>query len=334
MSLAQNIDLLAAAVRGKFNAIAGRLLLPGGAQGQLLGKASAADFDYAWFNPGGGSAGAPIELLDQGGVPSTPGSSLLKVYARSRARRMFLEAIGPSGVDYTLQPALFNSRVMLVAPGSGTSVTAQGVAVTTAATLSHPGLVSTSLVGSVYRTRCQTSTTAGNAAGIRHAAATIWRGNAAGRGGFYHHVRFATGALTLSGSQHFIGLSSNTAALAGEPSALADCLGIVKDAADARYFFARRTGTGAVQKVDLGVSWGANLLYDLILFMPPNSSTLGVVVRAFDTNGVATSLLDTAYSDFLPANTTFLGARFDVRNDVTAAAADADLVRMYTESDF
>mgnify|MGYP001806266590 CR=1 FL=1 len=333
MSLAQNIDLLAAAVRGKFNAIAGRLLLPGGAQGQLLGKASAADFDYAWLNPGGGSAGAPIELLDQGGVPATPGSGLLKLYARSRARRMFLDAVGPSGVDFTLQPAFFNSRVMIIAPSSGTTVSAQGIGVTTAATLSHPGLVTTSLVGSIYRTRCQTSTTAGNAAGIRHAAATIWRGNAAGRGGFYHHVRFASGNIALAGGQQFIGLSSSTAALAGEPSALADCLGVVKDQADTQYHFVRRTGTGTVQRVALG-AFGANALMDLILFMPPNSSTLGAVVRAFDTNGIASTLLDTTYTDFLPANTTYLAGRFDVRNGASAAAADADLVRMYTESDF
>lgn len=276
---------------------------------------------------------SPIELSVQPAIPPVPGAGTLLLYARSRAGRLFLDAIGPSDVDYTLQSALFNSRVMVVAPSSGTAVSTQGIAATTAATLSHPALVTTSLVGSIYRTRCQTSTTAGNAAGIRHAVATIWRGNAAGRGGFYHHMRFASGNIALAGGQQFIGLSSNLAALAGEPSALADCLGIVKDQADTQYHFVRRTGTGTVQRVPLGL-FAANALMDLVLFAPPNASTLGVLVRAFDTNGVSSTLLDTTYTDFLPANTTFLGGRFDVRNGVTAAAADADLVRMYTESDF
>lgn len=270
----------------------------------------------------------------QSAAVATPGAGFGRIYMRQRAGRVTLETLGPSGVDNAVQPAFFNNRVMIFAPNTTTTVTALGISATTAATLSHPALATTSLAASLYRTRCQTSTTAGNAAGIRHSVATMLRGNSTALGGFYFHARVCTGALTLTGCQQFVGLSSSVAALAGEPSALADAVGLVKDAADARYFFVRRTGTGTAQKVDLNTSWGANLVLDVIIFSAPNGTGLGCVVRQFDNAGVATTLLDTTYTDNLPAVGTLLAGRFDVRNGTTAAAADFDLVRMYAESDF
>lgn len=277
---------------------------------------------------------SPIQLIAVPAIPPTPPAGSLLLYVRQRAGRLLAEVIGPSGVEVTFQPALFGNRAMIVAPGSGTAVQQLGIGVTTAATLSHPALATTGLAQSIYRTRCQTTATAGNAAGIRHAVATMLLGNATARGGFFVHMRWCTGALTLTGGQHFVGLSSSTAALAGEPSALADCLGIVKDAADARYWFVRRTGTGTVQRVDLGASWGANQTYDLVMFCVPGGSQVGVVVRQYNNDGSGVTLLDTSYSDFLPAATTYLAARCDVRNGATAAAADIEMVRIYCDSDF
>ena len=277
---------------------------------------------------------SPIVIRSLAAIPPAPPAGDLLLYARARAGRILAEGCGPSGVEVTFQPALFGNRVMVVAPGTGTGVTSFGIGVTTAATLSHPALATTNLATSIYRTRCQTSTTAGNAAGIRHAAATMLRGNATARGGFFNHFRFCSGALTLTGCQQFVGLSSSTAALAGEPSTLTDALGIVKDSADTRFFFVRRTGSGTVQRVDLGQTWGANLTYDLILYSVPGGNDVGVVVRSFNNDGTAATLLDAVYNDNLPAATTFLGARFDVRNGAVAAAADGDLVRIYSESDF
>lgn len=297
-------------------------------------------FDLAATGSGGGSSdrtthtGAYEEFPLQSAAVATPATGFGRIYMRQRAGRVTLETVGPSGEDNMLETGWANNRKMVILPNTTTSVTSLGISATTAATLSHPTLATTSLAASLYRTRCQTSTTAGNAAGIRHSVATMLRGNATALGGFYFHARVCTGALTLAGCQQFIGLSSSVAALAGEPSALADAVGLVKDAADARYFFVRRTGTGAAQKVDLATSWGANLVLDVIIFSAPNGTGLGCVVRQFNNSGVPTTILDTTYTTDIPAAGTLLAGRFDVRNGTTAAAADFDLVRMYAESDF
>lgn len=255
---------------------------------------------------------------------------------RQRAGRVTLETVGPAGVDNALQPAIFNNRIMLIAPNTTTTVTAQGISATTAATLSHPALATTSLAASLYRTRCATSTTAGNAAGIRHSVATMFRGNATALGGFYFHARVCSGNVGLAGGEPFVGLSSSVAALAGAPSALADCVGLVKDVADTQWHFIRRTGTGTAQKVALTtpLTYAANQVLDVIVFSRPGGTGLGCVVRSFNNAGVPTTHLDTEYTDNIPAVGTLLAGRFDIRNGATAAAADFDLVRMYAESDF
>jgi len=190
------------------------------------------------------------------------------------------------------------------------------------------------LAESIYRTRFQTSTTAGNSAGVRDVTATIWRGNGAGRGGFFLHHRFCSGSISLAGGQKFTGLTSQTTALGAEPSALPNVLGMLKDSGDTNWFFARRTGTGTVQKVDLGVAAAVNQTFDLLMFCPPNGSAVFVRITQHNYDGTSTVLLDTSYSDNLPATTTFLARQHHVRNGATAAADNFDLVRSYLESDY
>ncbi|MCA2992058.1 hypothetical protein [Gemmatimonas sp.] len=282
----------------------------------------------------------PIDLLTDAlrltglsAPPAAPASGL-HLYARTRASRTLPEFVGPSGVDTALQPALFGNRVMLWYPGSGTGLGSLGLTPTTGATLSHPAPSTASLAESLYRTRFQTSTTAGNAAGVRDGVNTVWRGNSVGRGGLFLHHRVATGNIALAGAQVISGLSSSTAALGGEPSALADVLGLVKDAADTTWFLARRTGSGAVQRINTTQPYAVNQVLDLILFARPNWDRLAVrlVLQNFD--GTSTVIYDDVWTDNLPAGATLLGRHHQVRNGVSAAAANVELVRSYLESDF
>lgn len=274
-----------------------------------------------------------VDLPDNTTDPSAPTTGL-KLYSKTRTGRRLAHFIGPSGVDSALQPAFFGNRIMLWTPGSGTGIGSSGLTPTTAATLSHPTPASTTLAESLYRTRFQTSTTAGNAAGARDAVNTIWGGNAAGRGGFFLHQRFCSGSIALAGGQVLCGLSSNTAALAAEPSSLADLLAVTKDIADTQWQFCRKTGAGAVQKVSLGLTIAVNQTLDLVIFRAPNSGTVFVTVRQHNFDGTFTTLLDTSYTTDIPAGATLLGRHFQVRNGSTAAAANADLVRSYVESDY
>lgn len=257
----------------------------------------------------------------------------MTLYARTRASRTLPEFVGPSGVDSPLQPALFGNRVAVWSPGSGTAVTAFGMTPTTGATLSHPAPSTATLAESLYRTRCSTTATAGNASGIRDGVNTIWRGNAAGRGGFYLHNRICTGNLALSGGQVVCALSSSTALLGADPSTLADVLGLVKDAAHTTWRLARRTGTGAVQLIDTLETYAANLVYDLVVFARPNWDRVGVRFVRQNFDGTSTVIYDDVWTDNLPAATTLLGRRIEARNGAVASAANVEMVRSYLESD-
>ena len=57
-----------------------------------------------------------------------------------------------------------------------------------------------------------------------------------------------------------------------------------------------------------------------------------MVRQNFD--GTSTVLLDTTYDTSIPANTTLLGRHLQVRNGTTAAAANVEMARIYSESDF
>jgi hypothetical protein len=111
-------------------------------------------------------------------------------------------------------------------------------------------------------------------------------------------------------------------------------LGLAKDAADTSWFLARRTGTGAVQRINTGQAYAANQVLDLVMFARPNWDRVAarLVFQNFDGSG--TVLYDDVWTVNLPAAGTLLGRHLQARNGTTAAAANVELVRSYVESDF
>jgi hypothetical protein len=273
--------------------------------------------------------------LPSGAVPSAPSAGNLSLFVATRANRNLLGMIGPSGVDTFLQPALWGNRVATITPGRTTTLTSMGCTVQTGATLSHPTPGSASLADSIYRTRFQTSTTAGNAAGMRSDQLAA-RGNGTTlRGGFFYAARFMSGSIGLAGGQCIVGLQGGNGALAGEPSALTNSLFVGYDIADTNWQFMRNDGSGTCVKVDLGVAKATlNKTFDLRIYCPPGGSDVYVLVEDIANNGTATTLLNTSYSTEIPANTTFLAMHQQIRNGATAAAANTDMGRHYIESDF
>jgi hypothetical protein len=108
----------------------------------------------------------------------------------------------------------------------------------------------------------------------------------------------------------------------------------VKDSTDTTWQFARKTGTGTVNKVNTGLSFAANQTLDVLLFSRPGGSSIFVQVRQHAFDGTSSVVLDAEYTDGLPAATTLLGRHLQVRNGTTAAAASVELVRCYLESDY
>lgn len=265
-------------------------------------------------------------------TPATPAASPgdLRVFARSRGGRRMLSMVGPSGVDTALQPSLYSNAAAFWTPGTGNvAAISFGTSWTVGATQAHPTIAATNFHSAMRRATFTTTNTAGNTAGVRAAAACCLRGSLAKVGGFFFFARF--GFTTISGTfQFFVGLSANAAALAGEPSAQANSVGIGKDAADTNLQLIFRDGAAAT-KVNLGVAPVVDQVYDVILFCPPNGSNITAYVQRLNDDTVQAN--NTVHTANLPVNTALLLPRADVRNGTTAAIAAISLARIYLETD-
>jgi hypothetical protein len=188
-----------------------------------------------------------------------------------------------------------------------------------------------------FKKRFQTSTATGNASGMRTAYVQWFRGSAAGYGGFF--FRGQVGAnINLNGGQKFFGLCASTGALAGEPSALLNMIGMGWDAADANtgnWYLMMNDGAGVATKIDLGTGAARSNTthgYDLIMVCPPGaSSEIFVRIVNLHTNTV---ILDTSYTTDIPTANVGMAFKCEVRNGAVAAADNIECAKVYIKSDF
>lgn len=310
--------------------------MPGIVHAFVSGKTDGADATQV--QPSNWNAAHTVDqYLDMPVVTSTPASpaSGIRLHSMSNAGRNLLDLVGPSGVDITLQPALFGSSVAMWLPGTGTTVAINFGVNWTALNASGggqatPALASTSFITQMKRATFSSGTTSATGAnGITSGSTVCWRGNAAGLGGFYFFARFGVETF-VSTMQCFCGLSSNNAVLAGQPSALNNTVGMGKDSGDTNWQLIFRDAT-TTTKVDLGVAVAAGNVYDLHMFCPPNDTNITIKVVNAATTAVVLS--NTDYTTNLPVSTAFLYARADVRSTAGTTAEVIALNRIYVETD-
>ncbi len=309
----------------------------------VVANAGAGTTGEVQYNNAGGLAGAANVEIDGGNLklisttdPAAPVGGLL-LYSKSIAGQNMPKVVGPSGIDTQLQVALDGNAVLLISPSSGTAApNIFGGTLTTAATMSMQFTAgSTNRWSATVRKRFQTSTSAGNATGMRTAYVQYFRGTAAGFGGFRFRAQFGA-QINLNGGQKFIGLCALTSALAGEPSALLNMCGVGYDAADSsagNWFFMRNDGSGTATKVDLGTdaARGTTQGWELVMFMKPNDAELFVFIQNLNT-GV--TVLDTSYTTDLPAANTGMAFKAEVRNGAIAAADNIEAAKVSVTTDY
>ncbi len=199
----------------------------------------------------------------------------------------------------------------------------------TGAAISHVAVGTGSDIAAMFRFICGTGTVAGNTSGVRDASAMYFRGNSAGRGGWFQHFRFAI-EVTASDIQVQLGMAASTAALAGDPSAFVNCAMIGKDTADTNWQFMVNDGSGTATKVNTGVAVNATDVLDYFCFAPPNGSSISFELRNAMTG--ASLATHTATTD-LPVNTTLLTARASIRAPSSTTARQLAIGRHYAETD-
>lgn len=267
-------------------------------------------------------------------TPAAPGSGL-RTFARNQAGRIVPSVIGPSDIDFALQPALFGNSLFLWVPNNGTTASISfGTAFTarnngTGAVQATPARASTNAMTSLNRATYGTGTTATGASGVQSTSTVAWRGNAANLGGFFFFSRFGIETLA-SDMRAFVGLSANNATMAADASTWNNTIGITKDSADSVWNVLERNGSTAT-KTSTGCTVTAGQILDLTLFAPPNGSS--VTVRLIDAVTGTVYVNNVVFNTTLPVNTTFLYMQAHNQSVTGVTAKLLALNRMYLEND-
>ncbi len=282
-----------------------------------------------------------LNLIDSGVTPTSPASGKITIFAEEYAGRVLPSAIGPSGVDYVLQSALYGNTNYVWLPGDGTTVAENWGSSWTArnsanALQSHPVKGSTNSMFSMNRANF-TTTAASAVSGIQSTSTTAWLGNAAGLGGFLFFARFGLEFIGVGGGTYniLVGLSALNAALSltlatGQSSAQNNTIALGNDTTDIRWQVITR-GTTAT-KTDTGITITPGQILDLYIHSAPNSSSVKFYIKDGST-GADLYTSPTPITTNLPANTTFMYMHAQFRSATIANTKALALNVMYLETD-
>ena len=278
-----------------------------------------------------GGVDTGVELQAITAEPAATAVGRLRLYAKNIAGRMMLKLIGPSGLDYSLQAALWANTPFR---WSNTAVTAgvwENTVGAAAGTFTRALPTTTNVYTAIPRSRwANVVTTLNQVLGQRNTEAIFFRGAAAGQGGFFFMVRGGFDVWT-NGSRFFAGMHTATTVISADPSALNNTVGFCVDAADNGLISFLTRGTAAT-KVTTGMTIVSNKGYDFYIFCAANSSqyTWRIVdlTTGTEASGIATLTL--------PTNTTMMTAGFLASNAAltTVTATQVGCSKIYVETDY
>jgi hypothetical protein len=275
-------------------------------------------------------------LIAENAAPTTPAAGFAKSFATNLAGRTMLAFMNAGGVLNALQPLIGAKTIAIYQAVPGVAApTVLGMTATATGTQGNNGLATTNYYTSRARSSYTSAAGAGSVGGVRHSQGMVWRGNAAGLGGFHLIWRFGINDAVLVGTARmFVGLQGSAAAPTDvDPSTLANILGVGCDAGDT-VLQLYAAGAAAQARVSLGANFPVNTVgvdvYELQLFCAPNSAQVDYRVTRLNTGHVATGTINVAAN--LPANTTLLTLNAYRSNGATGAATKLDVMGIYLES--
>jgi hypothetical protein len=177
-----------------------------------------------------------------------------------------------------------------------------------------------------------TGTTATGSSGTQSSQTLVWRGNAAGLGGFFYFARVGVDSTYRTDVQMMNGVSALNAALTGQPSAQNNSIILGKDSGDTTWQIITRDGATA-NKVDTGLTIASGQILDFYIFARPNDTKVTVRVVQQTTSGAVVVVDNLDITNNLPVKTTFLYAHHQIRSTTGTATAGFALNRIYVETD-
>lgn len=275
--------------------------------------------------------------------PAAPSAGFGIYFTRDIANRPTPKFAGGGDFDYPLQGHIGFSNVRMWRGGAtaGSSATFASTigsmpytgASPTAPTI--PTLASTNLLTQMVRSTISTGATAGGIAYIRGNQLQVWRGNAAGRGGFNVVGRIALSGTLQTGLRAFCGLvdvAANPTNIDPTTTTAPGGVGLAVNANTGNWKLVNNITGTARTSLDLGASFPVNNtdLMEIVLFSPPNGSGIGYRVTNWSTGAQTGGTLTTN----IPAATTFMAGSVWVTNNAAAAAQTLDFISFYAETDW
>lgn len=276
----------------------------------------------------------PTILPGLAAAPSPPPSGKIAVYARNRAGAPWVDVMRSSGRDFPLQPHFGVNRIANWSPSVTTTITTEGLPITSVGTVSHPTLAATNLAASMRRWRLTSAAVVDSVAEQRSTGWACWRGNAASLGGWTFVTRLSLTTLQATG-MGFFGLYGSTAALATTLTlaTVLNCVGIgFQRGTHANWQLVANDGTGAPTLTDMGASFAIATGGVLTLYVAAAPNAASVWVRLF--NEVSGAVFEAEITADLPAATQFLSPRLYLNSGATAAAVAFDCSGVYVETDY
>jgi hypothetical protein len=289
-----------------------------------------------------------VDLPVKATEPGAPASNTTSWYAKLHAGRHMPKWKGSNdGMDYIVQPAIFNNNIATYYPTSSTNggtATLGGVGIswTAGGTVSHPTPATTAPASAnqMHRTRyANVVTTANQTLGIISTAAGLpqfWLGNAAGLGGFFFYTRFIVELIPATTVRLFVGLTSLATAMVATDTPAGDYIGLwhdTTDALNAMSLIHMDNTTRVKTAITLTGNLTAGQVFDFWMYAPPNGSSINY--RLDDLNA-GTTLVDTSISTNIPRNTIFMGPQVTMSNgtaNVTVTTVAIGIKSVYVESD-
>ncbi len=276
--------------------------------------------------------------------PSSPLPNQLTLYVKAVSGRMLPKWKAPSGVDTSFQPILAFNTVYTWMPATGTTAVGTGFGCTwpgCTGTILHPTVLP-GLSTSIKVMQCTNiATTVDQFLGLTASTATlanVWRGNAAGQGGFFFQCRFKIMLIPAASIRIFVGLTSLTTAMVVNDTPTGDFCGfshIITDNITTMTFVTRNntTTTSAAFTVP---TLAAGNTYDATIYSQPNGSA--IYYRLVDLlTGLTLVDTDTSVTGntTLPRNTIFMGPQVQMSNgaNVTVTTTAIGINKIYLECD-
>ncbi|MCX6728294.1 MAG: hypothetical protein NTV39_00790 [Candidatus Saccharibacteria bacterium] len=308
------------------------------AAGVIAGEA---DFTYDPSTNDLTLSGADTNVILTGitNEPAAPSAGALVLYSKSVAGRMLPKWKAPSGVDTSFQANLGFNTVYLWTPATGATAIGTGFGCTwpsCTTTITHP-TVATGMGNQMKVMQCANTAVANQIEGLVASTATlanVWRGNAAGQGGFFFQCRFRIMAWAGTSSRIFVGLASLTTGLVASDIYSGDLCGFDHITTDTNttMSFATMDNVTRNRATFVVPALAAGNSYDATIYSPPGGST--IYYRLVDLL-TGSNIVDSSTTTNLPRSTIFMGPQATMSGaaNVGVGTTAIGINKVYVECD-